>query len=387
MDKTLVAWNEQYLFKILQFHNIGNVELAGALPMVDHQLFKDHNFLIKINSLFSSSPKYMPVDRTMATQHPFKYWIPRPWQVPAQQWTIDRALEQRVQSLCVTDKQINVHWSGGIDSTAMVTAFLKHAPNLSQIRIIYSPWSTYEHPGYVEFLKKFNGIELVDISGTVYMNWDMDGLSVSGDGGDELMASLDQSFIEKVGFDALHKPWKDFIRRNYHRADVFEFVDFCQEFFDQAQRPIDTLLQARWWFYAVCKNRSIMNHGKLPMLFDKSQVNVADYIGFFDCNEFENYIYWNIEDCITAANYATWKQVLKDYAFEFDGFEQWRTHKSKHSSHQIITYSKKKMYLKNLHWLALFNDGSRAVTPSLPVLTQREYHRYNNLQWVFNGQL
>jgi asparagine synthetase B (glutamine-hydrolysing) len=154
-----------------------------------------------------------------------------------------------VQELEVRDQPINLMWSGGIDSTCMVNAFLANSRDRAQLRVLYSPYSYYEHPQYLEFLKS-NRIETQDISGDVYRKIHFDGIFVTGDGGDELNASMDESFLEKYGHSVLSQSWKDFF---WSRTQDSDFLDFCEIYFSRSQLDIQTVLQARWWFYAKSK--------------------------------------------------------------------------------------------------------------------------------------
>lgn len=377
-DKLLLTWNFPYLQQICVWQSWRTESVSKLLRI---EGFKSYNRIIDINTVFAQTPMFMPVDRTGHVKMPFRYKITRPWKIPTQQWSLEKSMEQRVINLLSSGKKINLMWSGGIDSTALVTAFLKHAPDHGQLRVLYSPWSTYEHPEYLEFLKKFRRVETIDISGTVYLTQQFDGICVSGDGGDELMASIDESFLDQHGMDVLNCPWQDLFRQFVPDDD---FIEFCTNFFAVSGRPIETVLHARWWFYSSCKLTSLL-YEKIPLIFDqRQQFNVNEWVGFYNCEEFENYIYWNIEHCITGPNYENHKQVLKDYACKFDGFEQWRNNKCKMGSIQTQIYANKKVALQNRYWIALLEDGTRISTPSLPILTRKEFDQRYNLNYLFN---
>jgi hypothetical protein len=378
LDTLIAAVNPVYQSALLSLQGIPH-ETVGTLCKA--QGFVDYNNLVDLNGVFSNSPKFGLVDRTQTITGPLKYHVSRPWAIPNQEFTLDQAAAARVQELEQFGSTINVLWSGGIDSTFIVTALLKHLKNRNQLRILYSPWSTYEHPEYLTFLKKFNDVELVDISGEVYFNIDQfDGIFVVGDGGDESHASLDESFIETHGWESLQTPWRDFFKA---QGKSNQFIEFCENFFLLAGRPIDTVLEARWWFYIACKFHGTFSETKIPFFAEKK---FSRLLQFFDTDHYQKFIYFNLDQIVTANDYTTWRQVLKDYCFEFDQLGLWRTAHKKISSQQLVYYSIKKMSLTDTRWLMILADGTRVFTPSLPLFSRLEFDKkYNStLDYLFN---
>jgi hypothetical protein len=349
--------------------------------------FDDFNQLITLNSVFSTQPRYGIIDRTQTVQQPIDYHVGRPWQVPDQELTLDQAIELTVRDIEQACRgTINVLWSGGIDSTFAITGLLKHRSQHQPLRVLYSPWSTYEHPEYLHFLKQFNNVECVDISGTVYLSFDQfDGVFVVGDGGDELHASLDESFLETHGWQVLDRPWIDFFRQLGHSDS---FIEFCNKFFSHAGRPIITVLEARWWFYMTCKFSGIFEQTKVPFFVNHlGGTDVSRVIQFLDNDHYQKFIYYNTDKIVNIGDYTTWRQILKDYCCEFDGLETWRsTHKKVHSR-QFNFYGLKKLALTNNRWLMTLSDGTRITTPSLPLFSAKEFDaKYgNSLDYLFNN--
>jgi hypothetical protein len=375
----IVALDSQRTQQILAWKSY-STESVGQIFKVAG--FDNYNHLVDINRVFSSMPTGMPVDRTQQAVLPVKFHQYRTWTVPTQSWSLAEALAHRVTALEAMGQHINLFWSGGIDSTAMVVAFLKHSTARQQLRIFYSPFSTYEHPGYLEFLSQYTDIELIDISGTVYLTHQYDGIFVTGDGGDELNASLDESFIEKWGVAGLRKPWLDlFVETN--RSD--QFLEFCGQYFSAAGRPIETVLEARWFFYTVCKNRFQLTR-KLDLFLNRESFDPGALVGFFDCAEYENFIYWNLDQVITGSDYSSWKQPLKQYCCDFDGFVEWCNTKQKINSTQIIRYSDKYKLVNDKRYIFLLSDFERVATPSLPFFSQQEFDNCysNRLDHLFN---
>lgn len=345
------------------------------------QGFDDYNRLIDINGLFSSMPTYDPVDRTGSIQNPMVFAIPRPWKKPTRTLSLETALEMRVQELCSRGQPINIFWSGGVDSTTIVTAFLVFAPE-HQTRILYSPWSVYEHPEFFQLLQS-RGADLIDLSGEAYFSIDLDGIYVTGNCGDELHASVDETFFYKHGFDRLHSPWQDFFKQ--HMADD-GFMDFCQDFFSRSGRPIDTVLEARWWFYTNTKIHGMFNACEFTLLsIESQQFDPSRLVGFFDCEAYESFVFFNLDRLLPSDDYASWRQFLKDFCFAYDGFDHWRQHKSKLNSRHIGIFNEKKIILNDVRHLLMLEDGSRVATPNLPLFSRQEWEEIApNYTYLFN---
>lgn len=381
----IISLNDAFFKKLLTFKNV-NFETVGGL--LKFEKFKHYNFLVDINAVFSSHPRFHPVDRTGTVPMPMQWTSTRPWKIPTQPLTLDEAMFLRVKNLAALDKKINIFWSGGIDSTAIVTAFLKHHPKLDQVRIIYSPWSKYEHTEYLDFLKKFPAVELVNTSDQRYLDLALDGIVVSGNSGDETHASLDQSFLDTHGIEILQKSWIDLF---YKKNSNDEFVNFCKEFFSQSGFEIKTVLEARWWFYASCKINSILHDQTIPFLLSNktSQSNISsvkDVYGFFDCDEYERYIYWNIPGIMPSTEYASWKQNLKDFCYNFDRLETWHKNKEKFHSRQMVEYMNKKITMNDSRYIMILDNSQKIQTPSLPFFSSLEFDQAygNSLDHLFN---
>ena len=363
--------NRSYFKRMIDYRGYSCTPTRGEGGMFKISGFDSYNKMLSINEIFSTCPLPMPVDRTLNIQPPLKIKIRRPWKTPPKPLSLECALENRVHSISTQwpGEKINIFWSGGIDSTTIVNAFLRHLSDLSQIRILYSPYSYYEHPDYLNFLKKFPQIELVDLSGETYLNTAFDGMFITGDSGDETHASLDQSFFDTYGFDALKKPWQDFFWA--HHADS-NFIEFCEQYFSTSGLPLTTVLDARWWYYINSKINCVL-FLRLPFWADQPGFNSNRVQGFFDCEEYERYISYNISSIIPNNNYSSWKTHLKNYCRNFDGITLWSQNKRKVNSSQLQVYVNKKVALKNLPWIYLLEDGTRIHTPNLPYLSQKEF--------------
>jgi hypothetical protein len=371
MKPLLMTINPDYFYKILDWKK-QSYELVGSLAMLPG--YRRYNYLIKLNSIFSVFPVGDPVDRTQHITGPFNFEIVRPWSMPNASLTFDKVMFQRVSNYINTGEKLNLCWSGGIDSTCLVAGFLQHTKAVDQLRIIYSPFSLYENRDFFQYIaKNYPHLEMLDISGDVYLNNTFDGIMINGHGGDEFTASLDETFFNSVGFDGLHRPWQELVRDT-------ELQEFCKEYFALSQRPINTVLEARWWFYAATKSQVFGPR-------DGAFTNSAFTSSFFNCKEFEDYMWHNIDQVIVSDNYNSYKQFMKNYIYEFDGNEEHCILGRKLNSLQFVCYTQKKTELLGNQWIARLADQSTIKTPSLPLFSKLEFEQTygESLEYLFNN--
>lgn len=371
MNPLLLSVNPQYYSKFLKWHGIDFTPVGKLFKIPG---FDSHNKLIDLNAVWSTNPRGEPVDRTQTIASPSNYRVLRPWRRPTSCLPLEQVFEHRVKHYCNRPGKINLFWSGGIDSTSMVVGFLNHCNHLDQLRLIYSPYSVYENRPFMDFLlKNFPSLEMLDISGDVYLSTQLDGTVVTGHGADEFTASLDDSFVDKVGIDNLHQPWRDFVAP--------ELVEFCDEYFALAGRPIETILEARWWYYAITKSQVF------PVNVNSFMNNSTDSVdsGFFNCDEFEDYMYFNT-DKLLGHTYNTYKQFLKQYIYQFDRNRHFLAHGCKVNSLQMPIYQNKMMALQDQYWMFKLDDNSIVRTKNLPFLSQLEFdaEHGNTLNYLFN---
>lgn len=370
MKPLLRLINPEYFYRILDWQHKA-YQLVGSLAKVEG--FNQYNKLIDLNSIFSTKPAGDPVDRTETITGPFAFAVQRPWEPPKSKQDFEQVIAQRVSAYLNTGQQLNLCWSGGIDSTCLVSGFLKHTTHLDQLRVLYSPFSVYENREFFEYLQtNYPTLEMLDISGNVYLETVFNGIMINGHGGDEFTASLDESFFDAIGFDGLHKPWRSLI------TDP-ELQDFCIEYFALAQRPIDTVLEARWWFYSAAKSQIFAPR-------DSVFATDATTSAFFNCQEFEDYMYYNIDQVILNNDYCSYKQFIKKYIYDFDHNDTHYSLARKVNSPQFTWYTRKKIELLGQQWIAYLDDGSSVRTPNLPFFSELEFKKTygDSLEYLFN---
>lgn len=121
----LSSINFRFFTRLFEWKNIP-YEKVHRLIKVDG--FTNYNHLIDVNKIFSAAPMGELVDRTCTVKSPLNFKVFRPWQAPGVQQSIDDVFECRVKFYTDQNCLLNLFWSGGADSTAMVVSFLKHSP-------------------------------------------------------------------------------------------------------------------------------------------------------------------------------------------------------------------------------------------------------------------
>lgn len=377
MKPLISVLNGPYQKNLFDYHKLKYIQPTGKAEQYKILGFNEYNYLIDINRLFSTAASGDIIDRTNSIRLPFNMHIQRPWKTVSDPLSIDKCFQNRVEEL---EKLgiINLFWSGGIDSTSVLVAFLKHAKDLSKLRVLYSTFSIKENPTFYYHLKDNKDIELIEFSGDVYLNQTLNGVFVSADVADDLTASLDDSFYIKYGRKFLRSPWEDlFFKENKNK----EFVDFCERFNSLAGNPIKTVLEARWWFYTNCKIQ------KFPLGWSPILNDDQEFVrGFFDTYDFENFMYHDMDNIIPKNDYKTYKQTLKDYIFDYDKNALYYRQKTKSNSMQLVYFNSKKAALKNTGYILLLSDGTRIRTPNLPLISEKEYReKYgDSLNYLFN---
>lgn len=380
MQPLLYRTEPFYFKKLIQYHglSIKAADKTKNQPMIEG--FTDYNYLATINQCFSDFPLGDIIDRTKSTKMPFNFIVKRPWQIPELNTPIqlEDCFEERVKELLLLNQKLNLFWSGGIDSTSMIVGFLLNCPDTSKFRIVYSPESMKENPHFFLMLEAMDNIELFDYSGEVYLNQKLDGLIVTGDVSDEITASMDQSYFDKVGFKKLYSSWKEPF---YEQVQDHNFIDFCEQWFNKSGMEINTLLKARWWFYIASKYQ--VYESKAAMLCHDDQ---PLSIGFYNTVKFEHYTAQNVDKLFAGNDYNTYKQFFKDYIYQFDKNKLYNKNKLKTGSWQILLYREKKRYLQKQD-IMLLSDGTRICTDNLPFLSEKEYrNKYNtSLDYLFNS--
>jgi hypothetical protein len=337
--------------------------------------YSEYNFLLDINYCLSSRPSGLVRDRTETVRLPFLTQHAGSWVIPDQAPDLSTCFFNRVKCIESRHSIVNLMWSGGIDSTAMVVAWLKFANSDTKIRILYSLDSIKENLEFFLHLQTQTRIDLKEIGGNVFYKNDLDGVEINGGAGDDITASIDQSFYDNVEWRGLQSPWRDFF---WKKNPDQKFMDFCEKWFSLSGLEIDTVLAARWWFYI-----NKMSPSGSSRIVRKSYTMSES---FFADSLFTAHFYHNIDSLIASPSWKTYKQSIKNFIYDYYPDSEYRDNKCKENSGGATIFSWKSALLNQEEEICCLSDGTSICTDNLPFLSQVEYrNKYGKqLDYLFN---
>jgi len=276
--------------------------------LYNNKNYKDLNNLYLINCVFSSAPWGDIIDRSGNTNYPFKVHIRNTWKTPdvsLKKINLESACNSRVEEIIDTlAAPYNLYWSGGIDSTLMVISFLKRI-NHKDVNICLTNSSIEENRFFYENFIKKNNHCFVDIQKHIPA-----GTNITAECGDSIWAALDHSFFFSDTKEYVFKNWQEYFELKNKDPN---FLEFAFNFMKQSQRPITTLLEARWWFYFLCKHQS-----KATNLLIRHHHLDIEWISFYESGDIETWSWFNIENIIKGHNWLTYKFPAKEIIYNFD---------------------------------------------------------------------
>ena len=239
------------------------------------------------------------VDRTETIDFKLKVksLYPIPQRDPSFNMTLSQVMMQRAEQIMRDHTgEIDVLWSGGIDTTAAVVALLQVPGAKERIRIRYCERSVTEYPRF--FREHISTMRHELIKGHVRDAFDGVRPVVTGDPADMLLGTFvmagafkkhwlrtpDGRRIRNPLFMGLDKPWEEVIPEMLHRRGLLlnrgeeegtselrkkaagdvvaeakkEWIEFLRAHAAKAPIPIVTTFDWMWWMCALPRNSSVV---------------------------------------------------------------------------------------------------------------------------------
>lgn len=213
---------------------------------------------------------------------------------------------------------INLMWSGGIDSTTALVALLRTG-KLNRLNIVLSKASIGEYPKFYKDViqKELPLNHLVVENPKLALN--SKDINLTGEIGDQIFgsAAIFKAFKKKKVFDS------------YQSYISPEFLDRLSEQIKKCPIELNTTFDFLWWFNFSMKYQNVQFR-----IYPSVQLPFGTITHFFDTKEFQLWSFNNpdkkIKDTIES-----YKYIAKDYIYSYHQDDNYKDNKLKVGSLQL----------------------------------------------------
>ena len=242
---------------------------------------------------------------------------------------IDRRANEILNLAYNNDKQIIVSYSGGVDSSCVVSSLIKNNTRNQKLAILFTDESINENPEMFDFIKRNNITLYHKNSDDLYddLNIHNDYIFTNGWCADQLFHF---GIINFLPDDAFHVNWKDgivYMLEVLHKSSKDELIpysdaiDILDDYMSHVlDHPITELCEFAWFWNFVCKYSYIRN---VVNLESRSEYLLNHNIPFFDTCAFNIFALQNYhtikERGIWIRDPSSYKMELKRYTADITG--------------------------------------------------------------------
>lgn len=322
------------------------------------ELTTDDKFLIQLNSIWSkdadktgytNQPRYYKFNQRITFDTTVSPEISKPNNLAT-------IVENRAQQIVDKNSSIKLFWSGGIDSTLAVASILPLA-NQDQIELYHTCESIRENPYFYDYIQKFN------VRTTMWSDhWDTKFISndliVTGTSADEITGSMDRNFYDEHSV-WLTQPWQVFFKAQGCN-DLF--ITRCEQLFSESQSPIETVFDARWWFYFYIRHT---NFARRDWNYNLENDFANNTVQFFNTPEFDSWCIHN-KTTLMGTKYSDYKRPFKEIIHQYWPNQNFLDNKEKVNSSLSIHWILKKLAQFDQQYLFVYkkDNGYRTFRPS-----------------------
>jgi len=276
------------------------------------------------------SPYTQSVNRVMQGMDPFNYTLGcetfyQIYQMPTNNKTYDEMAIDTAEELKKLEGDIYIMYSGGVDSTTAVTAFIASwsKEELQRVHILASVQSVWEFPEMWNLIvKKFKG--RISTSYTHVEQACKKGHVITGELGDQVFGSdVIKKVVKYHGDEGIHQRWEDKMPSVYEslfgKPVAEKFIEVYSKTIIACPFPIRTCFDWVWWFNFTNK----WQHVKYRMLalkeWEDPRTNFKKIHHFFDTPEWQRWSIDNhdkkIENTLDSYKVAAKKFIVNETKF------------------------------------------------------------------------
>ena len=289
----------------------------------------------KLASRFFGCPL---IDRTNTLKSGIRYQIidplPQYLGVTDDFGRICLAVGEQIADRAVGEKMdVDLLWSGGIDSTAALIALyeaLKKKSEPERLKVVYSTESVKEYPSFFEDIIKDN-IRHKKYTPPVFGYLRSQRLIVTGEHGDQLFGS-DKSRIHVMSGEAF-RPYKELLpfvvnRRLGSRTAGDRVLAYLEPQIAKSPIPIETLYDCLWWINFSLKWQHV------SLRIPRRAINLTldeNVIHFFRDGAFQQWAYRDASHKIKDT-WESYKYIAKEFIYHYHPDDAYLAHKEKEQS-------------------------------------------------------
>lgn len=340
-----------------------------------HGRYWNHMHRMIVGSMGSMRPRSGSYTDPWNSQLSSKMSLPELKQIPD---SLTDLLDQRALELfdiaTAQQKRIYIMWSGGIDSTVVLTSFLKNLSGADSkiITVVLTEESIAEHPIYFNKYIK-DQLEVISYYDLVIDNKFLEeGMVLTGDPADALFGPSAGMYEHMIPTLDHLRPYRDCTKAISYVIDKNRFntirqyklpgfgLWYAQKITDnllEVQPPgIETIADWWWWHYINFKWESSiwrpLIRRKISAIDDVlSQAQLDDFVDhtFFNTTKFQQWSYSNLKTLI-GNDVANHKRIPKKYIYEFDHNDDYFYNKRKSESVPPTDHFKSMTERKPILW-------------------------------------
>lgn len=331
---------------------ICNCRTLAHYESPDVQKWKEIFNLISTNATF--------IDRTERLKSPFRFKVSDEMKLPSfvgkTPETYENICNARVRDLLdhqdKTGQPMVILYSGGIDSTLIMTSILKNVDKAElkdRFKILLNFHSIRENPHfYRKYIRnKFN----FETTENFVQYFDYRHMMVDGEHNDQLFGSdICKLYYQSTSFSELLSPYAKeklvsfFIKVRFEKAAAQLWADLLDDHVKSAPCEIRRMFDFFWWLNFIFKWQSVYYRILLRTNLGAVEFNTSflkkHFFHFYNTPEFQHWAMVNPDKKI-GTNWFSYKLEAKKVIFEYDKNQDYFDNKMKIGSLGNVFISKK----------------------------------------------
>lgn len=240
--------------------------------------------------------------------------------LPDHKKTFEQVCIERAEQIRLLDGNIYVMWSGGIDSTAVMTAIFKtfNRADLDRVTVFCDYRSIAENPNYFKLIIK-NKIKTK--ASTMFMEPFLEkGWVVTGELGDQIFGhDMISILARRHGEHVIHEKFDDHIPNFFEsmKPGGAKYVrEILYPILNEAPFKITTVYEFAWWYNITQKWQNVKLRCFTCNTWKNPKHSYSKIIHFYDHEDFE---IWSIhgKELKIDKTLQSFKQISKEFSIDW----------------------------------------------------------------------